>query len=154
MAPDLITPNILKELVAANAVNSTSVIGDQGGYIVRVRYGALERLLAARSNKGELSVRKFASLDAVDHFLRVRVNLTHYEVDSKDFTPAERKPRYALAAERLKLAHQAAAYDKWLKAEIQEAIDDPRPSIPDDEVKRHFANKREALRKRITAEPS
>lgn len=52
----------------------------------------------------------------------------------------------------LKKAHAAAAYDKWLKAEIQEAIDDTSPSIPNDEVKKHFAGKREALRKRIAAD--
>lgn len=27
-----------------------------------------------------------------------------------------------------------AAYDKWLAAEIQAAIDDPRPNIPHEEV--------------------
>ena len=31
-------------------------------------------------------------------------------------------------------AHEAAAYNRWLAAEIQEAIDDPRPSIPHDQV--------------------
>ena len=28
----------------------------------------------------------------------------------------------------------AAAYTQWLAAEIRESIDDPRPSIPHDEV--------------------
>ena len=31
-------------------------------------------------------------------------------------------------------AHEAAAYNQWLASEIQASIDDPRPSIPDDEV--------------------
>lgn len=52
----------------------------------------------------------------------------------------------------LKNAHVATAYDKWLKAEVQEAIDDTSPSIPHEEVKQHFAGKREALRKRIAAD--
>lgn len=154
MAPDLITSNTLKELVAANAVQSASVVGGHGGYVVRVRFGVLERLLAARSNKGEFSVRKFATLDAVDNFLRLRVHLTRYEVDSAGFVPAERAPRHESAAERLKLTHQAAAYDKWLKAEIQAAIDDTRPSIPNEDAKRQFAAKRDTLRKRIAIESS
>lgn len=33
-------------------------------------------------------------------------------------------------------AHEAAAYDKWLEAEIQEAIDDTSPTIPHDEAMR------------------
>lgn len=28
------------------------------------------------------------------------------------------------------LALEAVGYDQWLAAEIQEAIDDPRPSVP------------------------
>lgn len=38
-----------------------------------------------------------------------------------------------MALER-RQAHEAAAYNRWLAAEIQEAIDDPRPSIPHDQV--------------------
>nr|ELQ8281689.1 stability determinant [Pseudomonas aeruginosa]ELQ8282041.1 stability determinant [Pseudomonas aeruginosa] len=34
----------------------------------------------------------------------------------------------------MRKAHEAAAYNEWLAAEIQESIDDPRPSIPHDEV--------------------
>lgn len=29
---------------------------------------------------------------------------------------------------------QAASYDRWFRAQVQEAIDDPRPSIPHDQV--------------------
>lgn len=28
----------------------------------------------------------------------------------------------------------AAAYDAWFRAQVQEAIDDPRPSVPHDQV--------------------
>jgi hypothetical protein len=34
----------------------------------------------------------------------------------------------------LRKAHRAAAYSDWLAAEIQEAIDDPRPNISHEEV--------------------
>jgi len=34
---------------------------------------------------------------------------------------------------------------------VQEAIDDPRPSIPNTEVKKHFAAKRKEMQKRIKA---
>ena len=37
-------------------------------------------------------------------------------------------------AEAMRGAHEAAAYNQWLASEIQASIDDPRPSIPDDEV--------------------
>lgn len=49
-------------------------------------------------------------------------------------------------AEALKLAHAAAAHDAWFREQVQASIDDPRPSVPDDEVRAHFAIRRAALR--------
>lgn len=40
----------------------------------------------------------------------------------------------------------AAAYDAWFKAQVQQAIDDPRPGIPADAAREHFAARRDALR--------
>jgi DNA-damage-inducible protein J len=34
------------------------------------------------------------------------------------------------------------AYDKWFRAKVQEALDDPRPPISNDVVKAHFARRR------------
>lgn len=34
----------------------------------------------------------------------------------------------------LATAEEAAAYDRWFRAQVQQAIDDPRPSIPHDLV--------------------
>ena len=42
-------------------------------------------------------------------------------------------------------AHQAAAYNQWLAGEIQAAIDDPRASIPHDEVMAELAADTAAL---------
>ena len=49
--------------------------------------------------------------------------------DQKDMS----RSRQSRAA-AMRKAHEAAAYNEWLATEIQEAIDDPRPSIPHDEV--------------------
>jgi DNA-damage-inducible protein J len=32
-------------------------------------------------------------------------------------------------------------YDTWFRAKVQEALDDPRPPIPDEEVRAHFARR-------------
>lgn len=40
------------------------------------------------------------------------------------------------------------AHDAWFRGKVQEALDDPRPAIPHDEVEAHFARRRAAaLRK-------
>ena len=59
--------------------------------------------------------------------------------------------RSVTASERMKRAHQAAAYDTWFRKEVQASIDDPRESIDDDEVRKQFAAKRAALSKRARA---
>lgn len=40
----------------------------------------------------------------------------------------------------------AAAYDEWFRSRVQASQDDPRPSVPNDEVKARFAKRRAALR--------
>ncbi len=46
------------------------------------------------------------------------------------------------------LTGDAAAHDAWFRAKVQEALNDPRPAIPHEKVKAHFAKRRAAaLRK-------
>lgn len=47
------------------------------------------------------------------------------------------------------LVTQDEAYDAWLRAKVQEALDDPRPDIPGEEVEAEFAERRAQLRARI-----
>jgi hypothetical protein len=42
---------------------------------------------------------------------------------------------------------QADSYDRWFRAKVQEALDDPRPSIPHDEVTRRMEERFATLRK-------
>lgn len=41
--------------------------------------------------------------------------------------------------------HAALDYDKWFRAQVQESLDDPNPSIPHGVVEAEFAQRREAL---------
>lgn len=40
------------------------------------------------------------------------------------------------------------SYDEYVRQAVQAALDDPRPGIPDEEVKHYFALKRAALLQR------
>lgn len=42
------------------------------------------------------------------------------------------------------LAANAAAHDDWFRVKVQAALDDPRPSVPHEEVKTRFAHRRAA----------
>jgi DNA-damage-inducible protein J len=46
------------------------------------------------------------------------------------------------------LTHNSAAHDAWFHSKVQEALEDLRPAIPQDEVEARFAKRRAtALRK-------
>jgi DNA-damage-inducible protein J len=42
------------------------------------------------------------------------------------------------------LAQNAAEHDAWFRAKVREALDDPRPAIPHEQVEAHFAHRRAA----------
>jgi DNA-damage-inducible protein J len=41
------------------------------------------------------------------------------------------------------------AYDAWFRAQVQEALDDPRPGLGDEEVRAEFAARRAAILARL-----
>jgi DNA-damage-inducible protein J len=46
------------------------------------------------------------------------------------------------------LLQSSEAHDAWFRAKVKEALDEPRPHIPHDQVKAHFAKRRsDAMRK-------
>lgn len=146
MATETIDHTTFTKLAEAGAVRSAHIVGQPGGWGVLVKYGMTERALAAQRSQ---QVRIFRKFETLVGYLK-GVGIVSFDVDAVNWNANSLTVRTRPdTTEALKKAHAAAAYDKWLKAEIQEAIDDPSPSIPHEEVKKHFAVRREALRKRI-----
>ncbi len=58
-----------------------------------------------------------------------QLDATHWNPGQKDMSQSRQN-----RAQAMREAHAAAAYNKWLATQIQASIDDPRPSIPHDEV--------------------
>jgi len=138
----------LSRLVEAGAVRGASVIGQPGGWGIVIQYGRTERALAAKRG----AVRVFRKFETLVGYLK-EIGVTRYQVDATQFDPVALKVERhrADASERMKHAHEAAAYDKWFRAKVQAALDDPRRSIPHEKVKAEFAKKRNLLRKRVAA---
>ncbi|SAL88287.1 Antitoxin DinJ [Caballeronia arvi] len=47
------------------------------------------------------------------------------------------------------LAADPAVHDAWFRAKVQEALADPRPAVPDDDVDAHFARRRAAALRKV-----
>lgn len=141
---DTIDRTTLEHLVEAGAVKGANIVGQPGGWGVVVHYGLTERVLAARRG----AIRNFKKFETLVDYLK-SIGLAKYQVDATEYEPAappsDRKRTDA--AERMKNAHAAAAYKGWLTKEVQEAIDDPRPSVPHDEVMAEWKTERAALAK-------
>ncbi|MFT0533165.1 hypothetical protein ACMHYJ_10130 [Castellaniella hirudinis] len=141
---ETIDHHTLTRLVEAGAVRGATVIGQPGGWSVVVQYGMTERAIAAK--RGPVRVwRRFETL--ASHLKDM--GLYRYQVDAVNYSPESLKtsaPKRPDAAERMRRAHEAAAYDEWLRGKVESSRSDPRPSIPNDDMKAEFAKRRAALR--------
>lgn len=132
MPTETIDHTTLSRLAEAGAVRSAHIVGQNGGWGVLVKCGMTERALAAQRSH---QVRVFRKFETLVNYLK-GVGIARFDVDAVNYDAASLKTTRNRPdrAEAMKSAHEAAAYDKWLKAEVQEAIDDTSPTIPHNEV--------------------
>lgn len=148
MAADTIDHSTLAELVEAGALRGAHVVGQPGGWSLRVKYGAAERALAAQRSR---QVRVFRRIETLVSYLK-DVGIEHFDVDAADYQAEGGKTRPD-RAEAMRRAHEAAAHDKWFRDQIEEAIkeaDDPNTEwVPHEVVKQDMARQRAELLARI-----
>lgn len=146
-----IDTSMAKRMVEASAIQSASIIGQVGGWRVMLKLGVIEKPLGTQRTD---QPRVWRSLDRCIEYVKSELHIARFELlDATEHSndDGESVTRHD-ASIRMRQAHEAAAYDKWFRAQVQESLDDQRQSIPNDEVVQIFANKRDALQKRIAAE--
>lgn len=130
-----------EHLVCAGAVKATSVVAQSGGWGVVVSYGTTSRALAAKRG----AVRIFKKFETLAGYLK-DIGIAQFDVDARQYDPETKTTiKRTDAADRMRSAHEAAAYKSWLAKEVQEAIDDPRPSVSHAQVAAEWALERAAL---------
>ncbi len=141
---ETIDHGVLSQLVEAGAVSGVQIVGQSGGWSVLVKYGKIERPLAAQRSR---QVRLFRKFETLVSYLK-GMGIARFDVDAASYDPdTANMPRRPDRAEALKRTHEAAAYDAWFRAEVQASIDDPRPSVSDDEARAQFKVRKAALRR-------
>lgn len=140
--PNTIDHATLERLVEAGAVRGAVVVGQAGGWGVVIQYGMTERALAAKRG----AVRVFRKFETLVGYLK-DIGITRYQVDASQFDPVAHKTerKRVDAAERMKAAHEAAAYNEWLAKQVQESINDLRPNVSHEQVLADWQIKRAAL---------
>ena len=126
----------LEQLRVANAsggISGVTLKGQGSAFLVQIntRSGADAVLTKARSNEPRRFGNPLVALSLLHD-----LGITAGQFDASAWAPAQQplNRRDDARAQLLREAHQASAYVKWLSSEIQESIDDPRPSIAHDEV--------------------
>ncbi|MGE4238965.1 type II toxin-antitoxin system RelB family antitoxin [Ramlibacter sp.] len=149
MTTQTIDHSTLTQLVQAGTVRGARVVGQDGGWILRIRYGAVESVLAAHRSR---QARMWRRLETLVSYLK-EMGIARFDVDASAFDPtASNTYSRPDRAEAMKRAHEAVAYDAWFREEVQASIDDARPGIPHEHVSAEMAARKAALRRGIQAQ--
>lgn len=151
MSDKTIDTAMAKRMVEASAIRGASIIGQAGGWGVVLKLGATEKPLGTQRTDRP---RVWRSLDRCIDYLKSELHIVRFDMlDATNHSEEAIKGKTRNdTSERMRHAHKAAAYDKWFQEQVQASLDDPRPGIPNEKVKKHFAEKRESLRKRLLAD--
>ena len=123
----------LRATAAAGGVAGVTLKGQGGAFMLRIATRSGEDAVLAKARSTE--PRRFGNLASAMILLR-EVGIAVAQLDATDWNPDEKDMSRSRSsqAEAMRTAHQAAAHNRWLAAEIQESLDDPRSNIPHDEV--------------------
>jgi hypothetical protein len=146
MTTETIDHSTLTRLFENGSISSAHIVAKPGGWSIQIQQGGKEYSLTAQRSG---QVRLFKRFETLVTYLQ-GVGINHFDVDASSYDPLQIKT-YARPdrAEAMKQAHEAAAYEEWVKQQVQISIDDPRPSVSDEDARRIFAAKRDALRPRV-----
>lgn len=138
----------LRRLVEAGAHVGAEVVGAGGSWGVVINFGRVSQTLAATRGKP----RTFRQFETLAGYLK-EFGIVEYRVNAAEFDPGVAEPhasgkRSTTASERMKRAHEAAAYDTWFREQVQASIDDPRASVGAEEAQQQMAARRKALAKK------
>ena len=145
MTTETIDHSTLVKLVENGAVNAAHISAKEGGWAIQIEHGSQTHSLVAQRSQ---QIRLFKKLETLVIYLQ-GIGINHFDVDASGYDPLQIKT-YSRPdrSDAMKHAHEAAAYEEWFRKQVQASIDDPRPSVSDEEARRIFAAKRDAIRRR------
>src|SRR5271154_7161649 len=95
---------------------------------------------------GAMEIIHISEADAVRDFAAV---LAHVRAGSEVVIEGEGAAIAVLIPPTDTEAASDPEYDAWFRSQVQEALDDPRPGIPNEEVEAEFAQRRAATLRTI-----
>ena len=145
----------LRRLVDAGVHVGAEVVGSGSSWISVINHGRSSQTLAATRGRPKT----FRQFETLARYLKA-LGIVQYRVNAAEFQPGsgiqKEAPdqRSVTALEHLKLAHEAAACGAWFREQVQASIDDPRPSVGNDQARTYMAARRQALRNPAGTKPA
>jgi hypothetical protein len=112
-----IKTDVLRELIAAGSVRSALLIGQRGGFALRIHAGLQERMLATKYG----AIKLFTRLDLAAKALR-SLGLAEFAVDATRYEPGQLRPRRPDRVNALRHAYAVIEHDTWFRGEVQETL--------------------------------
>lgn len=107
-----------RELAEAGSISSAMIVGQPGGWGVRLRVGQSEGALAGKDGRPRL----FSKIDTAAATMR-DLGLTQIVIDLAGHTEEQHRPRRPDRSAALKRTHAAAAHDAWFRQQVQGTLD-------------------------------
>lgn len=127
----------LRAVASSGAVAGVTLRGQEGGFRVEIdtRAGEVAVLSKARSTTPRLFGDVTSALKVLTGvgIVAGRFDISGWDAGEKAAGEGRRG-----RAEALQEAHRSAAYNRWVAAEIVAALDDPRPTVPHEDVMRRM----------------
>ena len=155
LTPDkTIDHGTLRRLVDAGARVRAEVVGSGGRWGIVISYGRTSQSLTATRGLPKT----FRQFETLAGYLK-DLGIVEYRVNAAEFEPGPGQKmapdrRSVAASARMKRAHEAVAYDSWFREQVQASIDDPRPSLGDDQARAQMAARRQALLEKAGGRPA
>lgn len=131
-------------LLAAKRSQQVHAYAGKRGWSVVIRNGKTDLVLADEND----AVQIFPTLQALQEYLHaIAVPFFLTDLSALDVSADDSEIQ-----DRMREAQEVAECDQWIRQQVQEALDDPRPSIPNSEVKERSAARRAELMARLTKE--
>lgn len=141
-----IAQQTLIALLAAKRSQRVRAYAGKSGWSIVIRNGETDLVLADEND----AVQIFPSLQGLQEYLHtIAVPFFLTDLSALDVSADDPDTR-----ERMREAQEVAEDDQTIRQKVQEALDDPRPSIPNSEVKERSAARRAELLARLIQEAS
>ncbi|MDQ0470377.1 hypothetical protein [Labrys wisconsinensis] len=144
---DTVDSKAVRNLVEAKAIGGATILGRPGGWAVLVRYGTVERAVAAQKSR---RIRLWRNVSTAISYVRDELGLSRFEIDTRSHEANPQERRRPDQSERLRRQHEAAAYDAWFREQVQAGLDaaDRRDVLSQEDMELWFEEKRSELDRR------